>query len=119
MLFLQYPPCSTCKKAKAWLDGRGIAYEARHIKEQNPSYEELSQWLKISGLPVKRFFNTSGLQYKALNLKDKLPGMTVEEQLRLLATDGMLVKRPIVVTDDGKVLTGFKETEWESALLQQ
>ena len=119
MLFLQYPPCSTCKKAKAWLDGRGIAYEARHIKEQNPSYEELSQWLKISGLPVKKFFNTSGLQYKALNLKDKLPGMTVEEQLRLLATDGMLVKRPIVVTDDGKVLTGFKETEWESALLQQ
>ena len=115
----RYPPCSTCKKAKAWLDGRGIAYEARHIKEQNPSYEELSQWLKISGLPVKKFFNTSGLQYKALNLKDKLPGMTVEEQLRLLATDGMLVKRPIVVTDDGKVLTGFKVAEWESALLQQ
>ena len=119
MLFLQYPPCSTCKKAKAWLDSHGIAYEARHIKEQNPSFEELSRWLEISGLPVKRFFNTSGLQYKALNLKDKLPGMTVEEQLRLLATDGMLVKRPIVVTDDGKVLTGFKETEWESALLQQ
>ena len=119
MLFLQYPPCTTCKKAKAWLDTHGIAYEARHIKEQNPSYEELSQWLKISGLPVKKFFNTSGLQYKALGLKDKLPGMTVEEQLRLLATDGMLVKRPIVVTDDGKVLTGFKETEWESALLQQ
>ena len=108
MLFLQYPPCTTCKKAKAWLDTHGIAYEARHIKEQNPSYEELSQWLKISGL-----------QYKALNLKDKLPGMTVEEQLRLLATDGMLVKRPIVVTDDGKVLTGFKVAEWESALLQQ
>ena len=86
MLFLQYPPCSTCKKAKAWLDSHGIAYEARHIKEQNPSYDELSQWLEQSGLPVKRFFNTSGLQYKALNLKDKLPGMTVEEQLRLLAT---------------------------------
>ena len=119
MLFLQYTPCTTCKKAKAWLDTHGIAYEARHIKEQNPSYEELSQWLKISGLPVKKFFNTSGLQYKALNLKDKLPGMTVEEQLRLLSTDGMLVRRPIVVTDDGKVLTGFKETEWESALLQQ
>lgn len=119
MLFLQYPPCTTCKKAKAWLDSHAIAYEARHIKEQNPSYEELSQWLKISGLPVKKFFNTSGLQYKALNLKDKLPGMTVEEQLRLLATDGMLVKRPIVVTDDGKVLTGFKVAEWESALLQQ
>ena len=119
MLFLQYPPCSTCKKAKAWLDSHGIAYEARHIKEQNPSFEELSRWLEISSLPVKKFFNTSGLQYKALGLKDKLPGMTVEEQLRLLATDGMLVKRPIVVTDDGKVLTGFKETEWESALLQQ
>ena len=117
MLFLEYPPCTTCKKAKAWLDAHSIAYEARHIKEQNPSYEELSQWLEISGLPVKKFFNTSGLQYKALNLKDKLPGMTVEEQLRLLATDGMLVKRPIVVTNDGKVLTGFKEAQWEEALL--
>ena len=117
MLFLQYPPCSTCKKAKAWLDSHGIAYEARHIKEQNPTDEELSQWLEISGLPVKKFFNTSGLQYKALNLKDKLPGMSIEEQLRLLATDGMLVKRPIVVTDDGKVLTGFREAEWESTLL--
>ena len=117
MLFLQYPPCSTCKKAKAWLDSRGIAYEARHIKEQNPSFEELSHWLEISGLPVKKFFNTSGLQYKALGLKDKLPTMTVEEQLRLLATDGMLVKRPIVVTDDGRVLTGFREAEWEKALL--
>lgn len=117
MLFLEYPPCTTCKKAKAWLDAHSIAYEARHIKEQNPSYEELSQWLEISSLPVKKFFNTSGLQYKALNLKDKLPGMSIEEQLRLLATDGMLVKRPIVVTDDGKVLTGFKEAEWESTLL--
>ena len=117
MLFLQYPPCTTCKKAKAWLDSHGIAYEARHIKERNPTYEELSRWLEISCLPVKKFFNTSGLQYKALGLKDKLPGMSVEEQLRLLATDGMLVKRPIVVTDDGKVLTGFKEAEWESTLL--
>ena len=117
MLFLQYPPCSTCKKAKVWLDSHGIACEARHIKEQNPSFDELSHWLEISGLPVKKFFNTSGLQYKALNLKDKLPGMTVEDQLRLLATDGMLVKRPIVVTDDGKVLTGFREDEWEKALL--
>ena len=117
MLFLQYPPCSTCKKAKAWLDSHGIAYEARHIKEQNPSYEELSRWLDASGLPVKKFFNTSGLQYKALGLKDRLPGMSADEQLRLLATDGMLVKRPIFVTDDGKVITGFKEAEWESTLL--
>ena len=111
MLFLEYPPCSTCKKAKAWLDAHGVAYTARHIKENNPSYEELKQWLAISGLPLKKFFNTSGLQYKALGLKDKLPAMTVDEQLRLLATDGMLVKRPFVVTEDGKVLTGFRETE--------
>lgn len=117
MLFLEYPPCSTCKKAKAWLDAHGVAYTARHIKENNPSYEELKQWLAISGLPLKKFFNTSGLQYKALGLKDKLPAMTVDEQLRLLATDGMLVKRPFVVTEDGKVLTGFRETEWEQALL--
>lgn len=117
MLFLEYPPCSTCKKARAWLDAHGVAYTARHIKENNPTYEELKQWLAVSGLPVKKFFNTSGLQYKALGLKDKLPGMTVEEQLQLLATDGMLVKRPFVVTEDGKVLTGFRETEWEQALL--
>lgn len=117
MLFLEYPPCSTCKKAKAWLDAHGVAYTARHIKENNPTYEELKQWLAVSGLPVKKFFNTSGLQYKALGLKEKLPGMTVEEQLRLLATDGMLVKRPFVVTEDGKVLTGFREAEWEQALL--
>ena len=117
MLFLEYPPCSTCKKAKAWLDAHGVAYTARHIKENNPSYEELKQWLAISGLPLKKFFNTSGLQYKTLGLKDKLPAMTVDEQLRLLATDGMLVKRPFVVTEDGKVLTGFRETEWEQALL--
>ena len=117
MLFLEYPPCSTCKKARAWLDAHGVAYTARHIKENNPTYEELKQWLAVSGLPVKKLFNTSGLQYKALGLKDKLPAMTVEEQLQLLATDGMLVKRPFVVTEDGKVLTGFRETEWEQALL--
>ena len=117
MLFLEYPPCSTCKKAKAWLDAHDVAYTARHIKENNPTYEELKQWLAVSGLPVKKFFNTSGLQYKALGLKEKLPGMTVDEQLRLLATDGMLVKRPFVVTEDGKVLTGFREAEWEQALL--
>ena len=117
MLFLQYPPCSTCKKAKKWLDEHTVNYIDRHIKEDNPSYEELKNWLEISGLPVKKFFNTSGMQYRALELKDKLPGMTVEEQLQLLATDGMLVKRPILVTDSGKVLTGFKEKDWEEALL--
>ena len=115
MLFLEYPPCTTCKKAKKWLDDNGVAYEARHIKEHNPSYEELKSWYEKSGLPLKKFFNTSGLQYRALELKDKLPTMTEEEQLRLLATDGMLVKRPLVVTETA-VLTGFKETEWEKLL---
>lgn len=117
MLFLHYPPCSTCKKAKQWLDDHGVSYTARHIKEENPSFEELKHWYEISGLPLKRFFNTSGLQYKALGLKDKLPTMTEEEQLSLLATDGMLVKRPVIVTDNGKVLTGFKEKEWADTLL--
>ena len=117
MLFLQYPPCSTCKKAKAWLEENGIAYTDRHIKENNPSYEELKQWYEHSGLPLKKFFNTSGLVYKSLNLKERLPGMTEEEQLRLLASDGMLVKRPVLVMDSGKVLTGFRETEWKNALL--
>ena len=112
MLFLQYPPCSTCKKAKKWLDEHGIAYTDRHIKENNPTYEELKLWYQLSGLPLKRFFNTSGLLYKSLNLKEKLPTMSEEEQLRLLAGDGMLVKRPIVVKGD-VVLTGFKEAEWE------
>ncbi len=118
MLFLEYPPCSTCKKAKQWLLEHNVAFFARHIKEENPTFEELSQWYAMSGLPLKRFFNTSGLQYKALSLKDKLPSMSEEEQLRLLATDGMLVKRPLVITEDGKVLTGFKVAEWESALLK-
>ena len=117
MLFLEYPPCSTCKKAKAWLDANGVEYTARHIKEENPSYEELKLWYERSGLPLKRFFNTSGLLYKSLNLKDRLPSMTEEEQLRLLATDGMLVKRPLVVLPDA-VLTGFREADWEKTLLK-
>ena len=115
MLFVQYPPCSTCQKAKKWLDSQGLDYTDRHIKEQNPSYEELKAWYEKSGLPLKRFFNTSGLKYKELNLKDKLPTMTEEEQLRLLASDGMLVKRPLLVTED-RVLTGFKESQWEEVL---
>ena len=117
MLFLEYPPCSTCKKAKKWLDDHGITYTDRHIKENNPSYEELKNWYAISGMPLKKFFNTSGLQYRALELKDKLATMSEEEQLQLLATDGMLVKRPVLVTDDGKVLTGFKEADWSKTLL--
>lgn len=115
MLFLEYPPCTTCKKAKKWLDDNGISYEDRHIKENNPSYEELKAWYEKSGLPLKKFFNTSGIQYRALELKDKLPGMSEEEQLRLLATDGMLVKRPLAVTDTA-VLTGFKAEDWEKKL---
>ena len=115
MLFIQYPPCSTCQKAKKWLDARGIAYTDRHIKELNPSYEELKEWYEKSGLPLKKFFNTSGLVYKSLNLKEKLPTMTEEEQLRLLASDGMLVKRPLVVKGN-TILTGFKEAEWEKLL---
>lgn len=115
MLFIQYPPCSTCQKAKKWLDEHELNYTDRHIKEQNPSYEELRSWYEMSGLPLKRFFNTSGLLYKSLNLKDKLPTMSEDEQLRLLATDGMLVKRPIIV-DGATVLTGFKESEWERLL---
>ncbi len=115
MLFLQYPPCSTCQRAKKWLDSRGIAYIDRHIKENNPTYEELKEWHARSGLPLKRFFNTSGLKYKELNLKDKLPTMGEDEQLRLLATDGMLVKRPLIIADDF-VLTGFREAEWTQKL---
>ena len=115
MLFIQYPPCSTCQKAKKWLDDNGLTYDARHIKEEPPTYEELKVWYERSGLPLKRFFNTSGLVYKALELKDKLPTMTEEEQLCLLATDGMLVKRPLLITED-KVLPGFKPAEWETVL---
>ena len=115
MLFIQYPPCSTCQKAKKWLDERGVVYTDRHMKENNPTYEELKTWYEKSGLPLKRFFNTSGLLYKSLNLKERLPNMTEEEQLRLLASDGMLVKRPLIIAD-GLVLTGFKEAEWEKLL---
>ena len=115
LLFLEYPPCSTCKKAKSWLDAHRIQYTSRHIKDQNPSKEELKSWYQKSGLPLKRFFNTSGLLYKSMALKDKLPSMTEEEQLELLSTDGMLVKRPILVSEDF-VLVGFKESEWSEAL---
>ncbi|MDD6643328.1 MAG: arsenate reductase family protein [Faecousia sp.] len=115
MLFIQYPPCSTCQKAKKWLDAHGLSYTERHIKEDNPTYEELKAWYQRSGMPLKKFFNTSGLLYKSMQLKDKLPTMTEEEQLRLLATDGMLVKRPILVTDE-RILTGFRESEWETLL---
>ena len=115
MLFLCYPKCTTCQKAKAYLDANGISYEFRDIKLENPTLEELTTWWKASGLPLKKFFNTSGLQYKALNLKDKLPAMSEEEQLALLATDGMLVKRPILV-GDAFVLTGFRQAEWDEKL---
>lgn len=116
MLFLEYPPCSTCKKAKSWLEANGISYEDRHIKENNPSYEELKVWYERSGLPLKKFFNTSGQQYRALELKEKLPFMSEEEQLRLLASDGMLVKRPMLVTESA-VLVGFKTEQWENVLV--
>ncbi|MCI8453479.1 MAG: arsenate reductase family protein [Lachnospiraceae bacterium] len=115
VLFIEYPACSTCKKAKSWLDAHKISYTDRHIKENNPAKEELSMWLKKSGLPLKRFFNTSGLLYKSMNLKEKLPALSEEEALSLLATDGMLVKRPLIVAEDF-VLVGFKEAEWEEKL---
>ena len=115
MLFLEYPSCTTCKKAKAWLQSKGLEFTARHIKEENPTAEELSGWQEKSGLELKKFFNTSGLVYKDLGLKDKLPTMSREAQLALLASNGMLVKRPIVVTEDA-VLVGFKEKDWEKLL---
>ena len=115
MLFVCYPKCTTCQKAKKWLEDRGESFEIRDIKEDNPTLEELRQWYEHSGLPLKRFFNTSGLQYKALGLKDKLPKMSEEEQLALLATDGMLVKRPIAV-GEGFVLVGFREAEWSEKI---
>lgn len=115
MEFLCYAKCTTCQKAKKWLDANGIEYTERSIKEQNPTVEELKAWHQRSGLPLKKFFNTSGLLYKDMKLKDRLPGMSEEEQYELLATDGMLVKRPLLVGDDF-VLVGFKETEWEEKL---
>ncbi len=110
--FVCYPKCTTCKKAQKFLDDNGIDYEIRDIKSENPSYDELKKWHEASGLPLKKFFNTSGMLYRSMQLKDKLPDMTEEEQLRLLAADGMLVKRPIAVSDD-KVLVGFKADSWE------
>lgn len=115
MDFICYPKCTTCKKAEKWLNDNGVPYELRDIKENNPTFEELSDWYARSGLPLKKFFNTSGLLYKSMGLKDKLASMTEDEQLRLLATDGMLVKRPILVNGK-KVLVGFRESEWEEAV---
>ena len=115
MLLICYPKCGTCRKAQKWLDENGIGYDYRDIKLDNPSAEELAGWISASGLPVRKFFNTSGMLYKDMHLKDKLPGMTDEEMISLLATDGMLVKRPIAVAGD-KILIGFKEAEWEAAL---
>ncbi len=113
MLFVCYPKCTTCQKARKWLEENGVAYEERHIKEDNPTKKELKKWHKQSGLPLRRFFNTSGMLYRDLQLKDKLPNMTEEEMLDLLASDGMLVKRPLLITDDA-VLVGFKQAEWET-----
>ena len=115
MLFVYYPKCSTCQKAKKWLDENNLKYTERHIVEDNPTYDDLKDWYNRSGLPLKKFFNTSGLLYKDMKLKDKLPGMTEDEQLKLLATNGMLVKRPVVVDGD-TVLLGFKEAEWAEKL---
>lgn len=115
MIFLCYPPCSTCKKAEKWLESNGISYDFRDIKKENPRVEELRAWYEKSGLPLKRFFNTSGLVYKNLDLKEKLPTMSEEEQLALLASDGMLVKRPLLIHEEG-VLVGFKEAEWEEKI---
>lgn len=111
MLFIEYPKCSTCKKAKKYLEEHGIEFENRHIVEENPTKEELAEWIRISGKPVKKFFNTSGMKYRELGLKDKLPQMSEEKQIELLASDGMLVKRPLLI-DGEMVLTGFKEAEW-------
>lgn len=115
LLFIEYPKCTTCKRAKKWLEDRGTEFTDRNIVEENPTYEELQTWYQRSGLPLKRFFNTSGNLYKEMNLKDKLADMTEEEQLKLLASNGMLVKRPLIVSER-VILTGFKEPEWTEHL---
>lgn len=114
-LFIEYPKCTTCQKAKKWLEANDIQFEDRHIIENNPTEKELTKWIKISGKETKKWFNTSGLKYKSLNLKEKLPNMTDEEKIKLLASDGMLIKRPILISDKG-ILIGFKETDWEVKL---
>jgi arsenate reductase len=113
--FLCYPPCSTCKKARQWLDDNSVAYTERHIRDQNPSADELRAWIAASGLPLKRFFNTSGMLYRSMNLSEKLPAMSEDEILNLLASDGMLVKRPLLIARD-TVLVGFRQAEWDTAL---
>ena len=115
MLFIEYPKCTTCQKAKKFLTDNGVEFTARHIKEEKPTYEELKLWYEKSGLPLKKFFNTSGLLYKSMDLKNKIPTMSEDEQLKLLSTDGMLVKRPILITDT-KILVGFRENEWLDAI---
>lgn len=115
MLFIEYPKCSTCQKAKKWLDENSVEYTDRHIIEDNPTYEELKTWYNQSGLELKRFFNTSGMLYRSMGLKDKLPSMSEDEQLKLLASDGMLVKRPLIISDK-VILTGFREKEWAEKL---
>ena len=116
MIFIEYPKCSTCKKAKNWLDDHNIKYEDRHIIDNNPTFDELKEWYHKSNLDIKRFFNTSGMLYKEMNLKDKLPNMNEDEMLEILSTNGMLVKRPLIISND-VILTGFKEKEWEDNLL--
>ena len=115
MLFIEYPKCTTCQRARKWLESAGVRFDSRHIKDQRPSTDELRRWHALSGLPLRRFFNTSGQLYRQLELKDRLPSMSEDEQFELLASDGMLVKRPLLVGEDF-VLAGFKEGEWKSAL---
>lgn len=115
MLFIEYPKCTTCQKAKKFLVDNGVTFTARHIKDENPTFDELKLWYEKSGLPLKKFFNTSGLLYKSMDLKNKLPQMSEEEQLKLLSTDGMLVKRPILITND-RILVGFRENDWLEAI---